>query len=182
MTTRQEAQNVLSQWSRPWFNINGPNTVWLSLVNFTRARTPVEAFRRHCYFALIEAAVRRARLASATPGIRPAQDPLCRLNQLLLTQWVDPVVDHFSSARLGATTHVAYCANSFQEDHVMEATLDGPSVHVRISLQVRGTPSSILREYTAIEDHDAYNMLTYLDAAVVGEPVRPAPARQPGHH
>jgi hypothetical protein len=42
------------------------NALWLALLERTRARNSLEAFRRHCLFALIEAGVDRARRAAST--------------------------------------------------------------------------------------------------------------------
>ena len=160
MMTQQEAQNVLTQWARPWFNINAPGSVWVTLVDRSRGRDSLQAFRLHCLYALIEAAVGRARRAAATRRLPRQQDPLSRLNQLFLMQWTDPVADPRNSV-LRATTNIAYCDNSFRENHVLMGTLNGPFARVTINLDVTGTPRSVLSDYTANEVCDARGTFTF---------------------
>jgi hypothetical protein len=160
MMTQQQAQDILSQWSRPWFNMNGPPRVWLALLDRTRARNSLEAFRRHCLLALIEAAVDRARRAASTRRVPPQQDPMSRLNRLFLMQWTDPVADPRSSV-LRATTNVVYCDNSFRENHALAGTLNGPFARVTINLDMTGTPQSVLTDYTANEVRDTRGTITF---------------------
>lgn len=160
MMTQQQAQDILTQWSRPWFNMNGPPRVWLALMERTRARDSLEAFRRHCLFALIDAAVDRARRAASTRRAPPQQDPMSRLNRIFLMQWTDPVSDPRSSV-LRATTNIVYCDNNFRENHVLVGTLNGPFARVTINLDVTGSPLSVLNDYTANEVRDARRTFTF---------------------
>jgi hypothetical protein len=160
MMTQQEAQNALTQWARPWFNVNAPNSVWLALLERSRAHDRLQAFRLHCLYALIEAAVGRARRAASTRRVPPQQDPLSRLNQLFLLQWTDPVADPRSSV-LRATTNIAYCGNSFRENHVLVGTLNGPFARVTINLDQTGTVRSVLNDYTANEVCDTRGTFTF---------------------
>ena len=171
--TREQAQNILTQWSRPWFNINSPPGVWTMLVDRTRGHNPLEAFRFHCFYALIEAAVARARRAVATPGAQARFDPFSRLNQLYLAQWTDPARDVRSST-LRATTNVAYGGNSFRENHVMEATMNGPFIHGTITLEEPGSPPSMLKDYSANEVRDSRGSILFEELAAA--PARSAPA------
>ena len=174
--TREEAQNILTQWSRPWFNINSPPGVWTTLVARARAPDSLQAFRLHCFYALIEAAVARARRAVSTPSTQARFDPFSRLNQLRLAHWTDPVASSRSST-LRATTNVAYSGNSFRENHVMEATMNGPFVHVTINLDVPGAPLSGLKDYSANEVRDAQGTICFetFELAAAGT----SPARGP---
>ena len=165
MMTQQQAQDILTQWSRPWFNMNGPPRVWLALLERTRARNSLDAFRRHCLFALIEAAVDRARRAAATRRTPPQQDPMSRLNRLFLMQWTDPVADPRSSV-LRATTNVVYCDNAFRENHALVGTLNGPFVRVTINLDAGGSAQSVLADYTANEVRDTQRTITFEQVAV----------------
>lgn len=164
MMTQQEAQNVLTQSAWPWFHINAPGNVWLTLAERSRANDPLQAFRLHCLHALIEAAVGRARRAASTRRVPPQQDPLSRLNQLFLMQWTDPVADPRSSV-LRATTNIAYCGNSFRENHVLVGTLNGPFARVTINLDQTGTVRSVLNDYTANEVCDARGTFTFEQVA-----------------
>lgn len=94
----------------------------------------------------------------------PQQDPLSRLNQLFLMQWTDPVADPRSSV-LRATTNIAYCGNSFRENHVLVGTLNGPFARVAISLDQAGTVRSVLNDYTANEVGDARGAFTFEQVA-----------------
>lgn len=157
---QQEAQNILSQWSRPWFNNNGPPNVWLTLLERSRARNSLQAFRLHCLYALIETAVGRARRAAATRRTPPQQDPASRLNRLFLMQWTDPVADP-RSAMLRATTNVVYCDNAFRENHVLTGTLNGPFMRLTVNLDVSGSPLSALADYTANETRDSQRTIVF---------------------
>lgn len=171
--TREQAQDILTQWARPWFNANAPHHVWLALMQRTRARDQLQAFRLHCFFALIDSAVGRARRAAATRRLPRQQDPLSRLNQILLMQWTDPVADPRSSV-LRATTNVVYCDNAFRENHVLTATLNGPFMRVTINLDVTGSPQSVLTDYSANEIRDAQRTITFEQI-----PVQASRASQP---
>jgi hypothetical protein len=158
--TPQEAQSTLTRWSQPWFMVNGPNNVWLALLEHRRARTSLNAFRLHCLYALVEAAVERARRAVATRRTPPRQDPASRLNRLFLMHWTDPVDDPRSST-LRATTNVVYGDNLFSENHVLTGTLNGPFLRVTINLDVTGSPVTLLTDYTANEVHDVQRTIVF---------------------
>ena len=98
------------------------------------------------------------------PREPPQQDPLSRLNQLFLMQWTDPVADPRSSV-LRATTNIAYCGNSFRENHVLVGTLNGPFARVTISLDQTGSVRSVLNDYTANEVCDARGTFTFEQVA-----------------
>lgn len=154
MTLRQ-AQNLISQWSRPWFGAHAEQGVWTTLVNHTRAPDALRAHRFHCLCALIETAVARARLA--TPQVGNAGR---RLNELLLQLWTDPPDDSRNSV-LSATTRVTYNEGISQELHTIVATRNGPFLNVAMSVGMPGTPPMPLRTYSANEMRDTRGDFLY---------------------
>jgi hypothetical protein len=153
--TLREAQNLISQWSRPWFGAHAEQGVWTTLVNHTRAPDALRAHRFHCLCALIETAVARARLATPQVG-----HPGRRLNQLLLQHWSDPP-DNERNAVLNATTQVTYNERLSEERHIMVATRNGPFLNVVLSVEMPGTPPMSLRTYNANEMRDARGAFLY---------------------
>ena len=57
MMTQHEAQDILTRWSLPWFSINGPGDIAAALFDQMRSRDPLQAFRLHCLYSLVDAAV-----------------------------------------------------------------------------------------------------------------------------
>ena len=158
----------------PWFSIDGPADVALALFEQVRARDPLQAFRLHCLYALVEAAVSRAWRMAPGRSAAPQRDPLARLNRLVLVQWTDPIANPRSSV-LRATTNVVFCANSLRENHVLTGTLTGPFAHVTTSVEMSGTPPSMLQDYAANETREN-GAVTFL---AIGTPARrSSPARR----
>lgn len=151
--TQHEAQDILNRWSLPWFSINGPHDVGAALFDQVRARDPLQAFRLHCLYALVEAAVSRAWRMAPARSVAPQRDPLARLNRFVLVQWTDPIADPRSSV-LHATTNVVYCDNSVSENHVLTGTLTGPFAQVRTSVEMPRTPPSVIQDYAANETRE----------------------------
>ena len=166
--TQHDAQDILTRWSLPWFSINGPGNVALALFEQVRARDTLQAFRLHCLYSLVDAAVSRAWQMAPARSTAPQREPLARLNRLFLVQWVDPIADPRSSV-LRATTNVVYCDNSLSENHVLTGTLTGPFAQVRTSVEMPRTPPYMIQDYAANETREN-GVVTFV--------AMPTPARQ----
>ncbi|SEO13345.1 hypothetical protein SAMN02990966_01117 [Rhodospirillales bacterium URHD0017] len=173
--TQHDAQDILTRWSLPWFSINGPGDTALALFEQVRARDPLQAFRLHCLYALVEAAVSRAWQMAAAGSAAPQRDPFARLNRLVLVQWTDPIADPRSSV-LRAATNVVYGDNSFRENHVLTGTLTGPFAHVRTSVEMPRTPPLVIQNYDANETPEN-GFVTFVAMATPARPSRPARRR-----